>query len=403
MRFHASASACIRLTDGALMIPAIHHWFWSVAAFLLGASFGSFLNVVIYRLPLGLSVNEPKRSFCPSCKKEIPFYRNLPLISWLALRGKCADCKASISVRYFVVELLTALVFVAFWRWLAADLGTTYASWIQVAAVVPLWVMAATFIAIAFIDAEHYIIPLVLTWLASVAGLGAAWLYPRLTDLAGWTSHSLKPLDGLMQSGLGWAAGFFGLWSVVLLGKLAFGRRKMAYEVAQEWMLVEPEKDDEPIHFVIGEERIPWWDLFHRKSDRLLVESDSIEVDGRAVASGLVTITEGEVVLPGGEKLSIEQLKSLSGTALKVTIPREAMGMGDVHLLGTIGAFFGWSGVLFSLFSASFYALIAALIGRIGFGRQLPFGPFLILGAVTWMFAGWKLAEWYFQGLAAGF
>jgi leader peptidase (prepilin peptidase)/N-methyltransferase len=69
--------------------------------------------------------------------------------------------------------------------------------------------------------------------------------------------------------------------------------------------------------------------------------------------------------------------------------------MGDVHLLGMIGAFFGWTGVLFSLFAASIFAIIAALIGRIGFGRQLPFGPFLAMGAVAWMFGAWRLWEWY--------
>ena len=60
-----------------------------------------------------------------------------------------------------------------------------------------------------------------------------------------------------------------------------------------------------------------------------------------------------------------------------------------------IGAFLGWSGVLFSLFAASLYALVWALAGRIGFGRQLPFGPFLALGGLTWLFGGWKLWQWY--------
>ncbi|MBO3710067.1 MAG: hypothetical protein J5X22_05930 [Candidatus Accumulibacter sp.] len=69
--------------------------------------------------------------------------------------------------------------------------------------------------------------------------------------------------------------------------------------------------------------------------------------------------------------------------------------MGDVHLLGMIGAFFGWAGVLFSLFAASIFAIVAAIFGRIGFGRQLPFGPFLVMGAVAWMFGGWMLWQWY--------
>ena len=73
--------------------------------------------------------------------------------------------------------------------------------------------------------------------------------------------------------------------------------------------------------------------------------------------------------------------------------------MGDVHLLGMIGAFFGWTGVFFSLFAASVFAIIAAVIGRIGFGKQLPFGPFLAMGAVTWVFGGWRIWAWYLDFL----
>ncbi|RYD43210.1 MAG: prepilin peptidase, partial [Verrucomicrobiaceae bacterium] len=88
------------------------------------------------------------------------------------------------------------------------------------------------------------------------------------------------------------------------------------------------------------------------------------------------------------------------GMATGTVIPREAMGMGDVHLLGMIGAFFGWTGVFFSLFAASIFAIVAAIFGRIGFGKQLPFGPFLAMGCVAWMFGGWKLWVWYMEMLA---
>ena len=63
-----------------MLYPPLDHWLWLVPAVLLGACIGSFLNVVIYRLPLGLSVNDPKRSFCPQCKKPIPLWLNLPLV-----------------------------------------------------------------------------------------------------------------------------------------------------------------------------------------------------------------------------------------------------------------------------------------------------------------------------------
>ena len=74
------------------IFPSLAHPIWFVPAFLIGACIGSFLNVVIYRVPLGLSVNEPKRSFCPKCKAAIPMSLNIPLLSWLWLRGKCSNC-----------------------------------------------------------------------------------------------------------------------------------------------------------------------------------------------------------------------------------------------------------------------------------------------------------------------
>src|ERR1700682_4314776 len=95
---------------------AVYNFLFAALAFVLGATVGSFLNVCIYRLPRDLSVNRPRRSFCPSCKKEIPWYQNLPLISWIVLRGRCANCGGKIAFRYFAVELVTALLFLAVWR-----------------------------------------------------------------------------------------------------------------------------------------------------------------------------------------------------------------------------------------------------------------------------------------------
>src|SRR5271155_4291001 len=83
--------------------------FYASAIFVLGLAFGSFLNVCIYRLPLGLSTVKP-RSACPNCKKPIAFYDNLPVLSWLLLGGRCRNCKIKISPRYLLVELLTAVL-----------------------------------------------------------------------------------------------------------------------------------------------------------------------------------------------------------------------------------------------------------------------------------------------------
>src|SRR5215468_5959717 len=88
--------------------------FWSVVRFVFGCMVGSFLNVCIHRLPLGQSIVSPP-SHCPHCNYSIPWYLNIPLITWVYLRGKCRNCRAPISVRYFLVELLTGVAFLACW------------------------------------------------------------------------------------------------------------------------------------------------------------------------------------------------------------------------------------------------------------------------------------------------
>lgn len=370
--------------------PPFDHWIWLIPAFLMGGCIGSFLNVVIYRVPLGLSVNDPKRSFCPLCRKPIPLWLNLPLISWLWLRGKCRECRAPIAFFYFGVELLTAILFVVVWRLFAAQ---------AVEVVLFLWILMALLVAITFIDAEHLIIPTSFTWAGSVIGLGACLVWPQLPQLAGEAGGWL---DGLKHSVIGWAVGFFGLWGVVELGKMAFGKKALKFDAPVAWMLREPVGDQDPLCFVVDGEAIPWWDIFSRKSDRLLVDANEIRVDGVAVDGGSLVVGELEIILPDGTVHAIGELKSLDGTASSVVIPREAMGMGDVHLLGMIGAFFGSTGVFFSLFAASVFAILAAVIGRIGFGKQLPFGPFLAMGAVAWVCGAWRLWSWYLDFLIHG-
>ncbi|MFN9408652.1 MAG: prepilin peptidase [Akkermansiaceae bacterium] len=72
--------------------PPLDHWIWLIPAVLIGACIGSFLNVVIYRVPLGMSVNKPSRSFCPICKTQLTHFPNFPVGRWVFLRGKCAHC-----------------------------------------------------------------------------------------------------------------------------------------------------------------------------------------------------------------------------------------------------------------------------------------------------------------------
>ncbi len=368
----------------ANLFPDFEHWVWLIPAVMIGACIGSFLNVVIYRVPLGMSVNKPKRSFCPKCKSQLKALENLPVLSWLVLRGKCGHCGAPIPFRYIGVELLTAVLFGAVW-WFFPP---------QVAGF--LWILMGLLVAITFIDAEHLIIPTNMTWAGSIIGLIACSVWPQLSAMAGY-QFSWK--EGLLSGGIGWVLGFFGLWLVVELGKKAFGKRAMKFESEVDWHLKEPEGDQDPMYFVIDGEEIAWWDIFVRKTDRLIVDAASVVVDGQELSGGKLVIRETGIEFEDGRRFEIEKMVSLSGKARSVVIPREAMGMGDVHLLGMVGAFFGASGVFFSLFGASLFAIIAAMIGRIGFGKPLPFGPFIAMGALAWMFGGWKLWRWYLDVL----
>ena len=115
--------------------------------FLAGATVGSFLNVVIHRLPLGESVVTP-RSRCPQCGTPIEAWNNVPVLSWLLLRGRCAHCRAPISVRYPAVELLTGVLWVA----VAVRFGLTAAAGAGV-------VFVSSLVAITFIDIDHFEIP----------------------------------------------------------------------------------------------------------------------------------------------------------------------------------------------------------------------------------------------------
>jgi len=358
------------------------HPLFIISSFLFGACVGSFLNVAIYRLPRGLSVNHPKRSFCPICNKDIPWYRNIPLFTWLAQRGKCAECGCRIPFRYFAVELLTACVFVL--MWCAFPTAPLLALFYMI--------LMALLIVVVFVDAELMVIPLSVTWSGTVLGvLGGVVLQDHLR-VVGW-------VDGLVATTIGFGAGFGGLWLVVILGKLAFGKKNMEFAESVAWELREPDDENDETQelcFVIDGEAHGWSEIFYRDSDKLLIEGSGFRVDGKKIDSKELVI-KGDRVEVNGKMAMIEDLKSLSGNARKVSIPREAMGMGDVYLMGMLGACLGWQSVIFTVFVACLFSIVLAVFGRLGFGSRLPFGPSLAFGAVCWIFWGWKTWDWYFS------
>jgi leader peptidase (prepilin peptidase) / N-methyltransferase len=242
--------------------------------FLLGGIIGSFLNVCIYRLPRSKSIVSPP-SACPQCAKPIKFYDNVPLISYLVLKGKCRYCGARISVRYPVVEFIAGFLFL----WLYRQLGLSFELFVFL-------FFICTLIVISFIDLEYKIIPDVL----SIGGIVAGLLFAVVRPLFSYLEPRFNILDGL--------------YGVLLGGGILFA--------------------------------IAW--------------------------------------------------------AYQFVTKREGMGGGDIKLLAMIGSFCGIKGVIFSLVSGSLLGTLVGIPLMLAKGENskyaIPFGPFLSLGAVIYVYMG---------------
>jgi leader peptidase (prepilin peptidase)/N-methyltransferase len=361
---------------------------FSVLAFVLGAVVGSFLNVCIYRLPLALSINKPRRSFCPACKTPIPWQQNLPLVSWLWLRGRCAKCGAKISFRYFGVELLAALLFLAVWQSFPWQVAIAY------------WVFVSLVLVATFIDFEHFIIPDQITIGGAIAGLLASILVPELM------SADSRVAAGI-SSALAAASGYIILWIVLELGKIAFGKKRIRLDTPAPFTWI---RRDDDADFAVGDERSLWSDHFSRETDRLLLYCDDAKIDNPEIIGARESVRSrsyGEATLEfhynrvtvEGETFELDRVSEISGMVRELQIPREAMGRGDLKFLAAIGAFLGWRAVLFSLFGGSLIGSLVGLItlvaGKRVWSAKLPFGPYLAFGALIWMFFGESLVRWY--------
>jgi len=264
-------------------------------ATFFGACVGSFLNVCIYRIPRDESVIAP-RSHCPHCNAMIPWYLNIPVLSWLCLRGKCASCKGPIAFRYTLVELLTAMVFLAiFMKWAAP--AAMHMLPIPHPLLIPVyWLFLSGLILGTFVDFEHFIIPDSVSIGGMVAGPILSALVPVLHGKELWW-------QGLLSSCIGLAAGFGLLNAVAWIGTKAF--------------------------------------------------------------------------------------------------KKEAMGFGDVKLMGAIGAFLGWEAVLFTVFASSVLGSVVGLVliifGGVKMQSRIPFGPYLSVAAAVWVFWGPALLEAYLK------
>ena len=273
----------------------------SFFSFALGACVASFLNVVIWRVPRGESIVSPP-SHCPKCNTPIKWYQNIPILSWLALRGKCANCKAPISPRYILIETLGGVLFLAaFVKWNPVEpfFWTPMLLLLLVA-----WIWISLMIVGSFIDFDLKLLPDFVTVGGMILGLVAALIKSLFAGLL-VESVSWKCLAPLVWSVAGLVFGFGLLWLIRWLGSKAF--------------------------------------------------------------------------------------------------KREAMGMGDVFLMGAVGALFGPVAVLVTLILSSVFGSVVGLsmvaLSKTKFGKfvEIPYGPYICMGCLVWMFYGPELVNWYLR------
>ncbi len=377
-----------------------------VFAFLLGSLFGSFLNVVIYRLPAGLSVVRP-RSRCPRCGQALSPLELIPIVSWMAQRGRCRTCQAPISPRYPLVEALTAVLFslATLWRPVFPEL-------------LFIWGFIALLIALSFIDIDTKTLPNSLNFGGIFLGLlGAA--------LLGFPLPWPEALEG----------GLLGAGLVALLagyGGLLYNRFKDS-----------PREGPFGVHLVHLAAMVGAWGgllgtvggvwlgslglvvgllnaSLNARLGRVLALPDGLTLGLAALAPlaalglGLSPLESlrGLLVSAGGLALAGMLYWWLRNPSDKVDLEAEpqspsgyvsVMGYGDVVLAGFLGVWLGWAQLLLALFVAVLAgAVVGLVLQRLGGGNQIPFGPYLALGGLVAFFWGEALMRWYlgYIGLA---
>ncbi|MCC5829249.1 MAG: prepilin peptidase [Phycisphaeraceae bacterium] len=434
------------------------HPIWLIMIGVYGACIGSFLNVVVYRLPEGLSLVRPP-SRCPKCEHRLAWFENLPVVGWLWLRGRCRHCGTAISIQYPLVELLTGLLFASLaWFYFSSGWQPT---WQRIGPEIlwPVLLIQLTFIsamlASLIIDARYFIIPISIPWfslLVSVAGLTVAtWWYPDIAMVA--PAHADVLLDGQAVSRVALMAfgGVIGLG--IANGLIAIGIMPRSFP---EDEYVQVDADGKPI---------PPASVAPKSNDSTSPAQASEAAPGRA-SRGNSAAGSGGQTSGGGKSASAsggggavnslgqvvekgwlehphprrEVLKELlfigwplagvlGGLALSAGLSwhspvlevlghsllgalvgggivwlvriagtlvfgREAMGLGDVHLMLAVGAVLGWMDVLVAFFVAPFIAL-AFTIAMLGLRsvaslkvRQIPFGPHLAAASLLVMVIG---------------
>ena len=381
-------------------------WIWFVVVFAYGCCIGSFLNVVVYRMPRDKSLVWPP-SACPACGEHIRFYDNLPLISWLILGRKCRYCKAPVSARYFVIELLTAVIFLSlFILYFSVDVREGMPEFLRGGWFVYLLhiTLLSSFLAASAIDLELWIIPLGICWFVTAAAFIASALGACVIDTGVITRYSLLPVASAASGSLAAGAAVGLVISGVLL---MTGFLKRSYESEYSYTGSDAPADDAAGSDGSKEpDEIPEQELNHRQEVfrevafllPVIVCSVATYLIVHRVAS-VETLNEFPTKHPAVAGFLGSVWGYFVGCAVvwairifgTLAFGKEAMGLGDVHLMGAAGAVVGPLMVVVAFFVAPFFGL--AWAGSQMFFkkvRQIPYGPFLSLGVfVVMIFHDW--------------
>ena len=381
-------------------------WIWFVTVFVYGCCIGSFLNVVVYRMPRDKSLMWPP-SACPACGRHIHFYDNVPLISWLVLGRKCRFCKAPVSPRYFVIELLTAVIFLGvFILYFSVDLREGMPVFLRGGWLIYLLhiILLSAFIAASAIDLELWIIPLGICWLVTAAAFIASSLGACVIDAGEIAKYSLLPVASAATGSLAAGATIGLAISGVLL---MTGLLKRSYESQDSNQDGGARQDDPAKNDSSAEsDEMPEDDFNHRLEALreivfllpvIVCSVAAYVIVGRVVSAE--TLNDFSTQHPAIAGLLGSVWGYFVGCAVvwgirifgTLAFGKEAMGLGDVHLMGAAGAVVGPIMVVVAFFIAPFFGL--AWAGSQMFFkkvRQIPYGPFLSLGVlIVMMFHDW--------------
>ncbi|MHC4264720.1 MAG: prepilin peptidase [Planctomycetota bacterium] len=380
-----------QLQAGNVVIP---QWIVYTFLFAMGCCIGSFLNVVIYRLPREKSIITPP-SACPSCSRHIRFYDNIPLISWLLLGRKCRYCKAPISPRYFFIELLTGLVFLGVYiLYFKAELRTSMVPFLNGGWLIYLIsiVLLASFIVASAVDLELWVIPIAVCWLATVVGVLGSALAGYVIEPIIIRSHMLLPTTAtffIKEATVASVAAGAAIGLMISIFLLLTGLVKQSYENEETEDADSENTSNEADNFNHRREMfkeivflLPIIScvvvslLLTRQVDA--VRAFWLNLTQHSFMSGLMGSLFGYFV-----GCAVVWATRIFGT---LGFGREAMGLGDVHLMGAAGAVVGPFFVIIAFFIAPFYGLVWAFF-QMFFKktRQIPYGPFLSLGVFTVM------------------